>query len=174
MLSNQPLANQTAQYLMLRKIKKTMKHIKYVSLMLIVFLLIIAGCSGDYGMLERQTSTDKKMTLAELRENWEDYHIYYSRSGGTTPINIMFDPKNDETRLVGDGWFKIADQKTLSETMERIETVWVNHGVMIIEGPDGRFFGYMYCSWTEWGAFSPGGYHAKLVDEHTLYVFQGL
>ena len=150
-----------------------MKTLKYICLLVIAFVFIV-GCLEDYGLVERQTSTDNKMTLAELKENWEDYHIYYGKPRFSLPRNILFDPKNDETRVVGDGWFKIADQKTLSETMERIEITWANHEVMIVEGPDGRFFGYMYRSWSEWGNPIVSGYVGKLVDEHTLDVTANL
>ena len=154
-----------------------MKTLKYICLLVIGFAFIM-GCSGDYGIVKRQTPTDNKMTLAELRENWEDYHIYYGKPWGSIPINIMFDPKNDETRLAGDGgWHKIADQQTLSEIMERIEIAWANHEVMIIEGPDRRFFGYMYCSWGSGGdlrPFSSSVYDVRLVDEHTVHVSQGI
>jgi len=153
---------------MLREIKKTMNHIKYISLMLIVFLIAI-GCAGDYGTLKRQTSSDNKMTLAQLRENWEDYHIYYSKSGGTHPKNIMFDPKNDEKRIVGDAWYKITDQETLSETINEIEIVWDYQDVVIVEGPNGQFFGYVYSSWNT-STFNPRVSVGKLVDEHTLEV----
>ena len=88
----------------------------------------------------------------------------------------MFDPNNDETRLVGDGWYKIADQQALSETINAIQVHWDHQEAMIIEGPDKRFFGYMYCAW---GAglekfFTPSGYDIRLVDEHTVHVFQGV
>ena len=151
-----------------------MKTLKYICLLVIGFAFIM-GCSGDYGIVKRQTPTDNKMTLAELRENWEDYHIYYGKPRFSLPRNILFDPKNNETRLVGDGWHKIADQQTLSETISAIQAHWENHEVMIIEGPDKRFFGYMYCSWTEeYSSFTPSVYDVKLVDEHTAHVFQGL
>ena len=117
------------------------------------------------------------MTLAELKENWEDYHIYYGKPVGSLPKNILFDPKNDEIRLVGDGWHKIADEQTLSETISAIQVHWNNQEVMIIEGPDRQFFGYMYCSWGSGGGerpFTPSGYDVKLVDEHTVHVFQGM
>ena len=144
---------------------------------LILTIAFIVGCTGDYGLVRRQTPTDNKMTLAELRENWEDYHIYYGKPRFSLPRNILFDPKNNETRLVGDGWHKIADQQTLSETMERIEIAWANHEVMIIEGPDRRFFGYMYTSWGSGGDLSPrtsSVYDVRMVDEHTVHVSQGI
>jgi len=142
-----------------------------------IVILIMAfsvGCSGNYGIVKRQTPTDNKMTLAELKENWEDYHIYYGKPWGSIPINILFDPKNNETRLVGDGWYKITDQKTLSEIIQRIESAWSNHEVMIIKGPDKRFIGYMYCSWSEYSSFTPSIYDVRSVDEHTFHVFQGV
>jgi len=76
------------------------------------------------------------MTLAELKENWEDYHIYYGKPRFSLPRNILFDPKNDEIRLVGDGWHRIADQQALSEKISETQAHWGSHEVMIIEGPD--------------------------------------
>ncbi len=145
-----------------------MKYIKCISLILILFLLAM-GCSGSYGKIRTQAGTDKKMTLSELRENWKDYHIYYGTRGDQTPAGIMFDPKNDDTRLVGDSWFKIADQQALSETMEIIETVWGGGEVALIEGPDGRFFGYMYYPW-KGSSYGRAEISLEMVDEKTLYV----
>ena len=152
-----------------------MKTLKYISLLFIAFVFFVS-CSGDYGLVKRQTSTGNKMTLAELKENFEDYHIYYGKPAGSLPKNILFDPKNNETRLVGDGWHKIEDQQTLSETISAIQTHWDQHEVMIIEGPDGQFFGYIYCSW-DFGlgkSWTPSIYDVPLVDEHTVHVFQGV
>ena len=36
-------------------------------------------------------------------------------------INILFDPKKDDTRIVGDAWYKISDRQTLSEAVNEIE-----------------------------------------------------
>lgn len=143
--------------------------------MLIVFLLAI-GCSGDYGIIRRQSPSDNKMTLAQLRENWKDYHIYNENSGNQSN-RIMFDPKNNETKLVGDSWHKIEDQQTLSETVKVIQAHWMDQEVMIIEGPDKRFFGYTYCSWNFGGlqrSWTPSIYDVRVVDEHTVHVFQGV
>ena len=139
-----------------------MKALKRVSLMFIAFVFIL-GCSGDYGILRRQTPTDIKMTLAELRKNWEDYHLYYGTRGGRPrPQGIMFDPKNNDTRLIGDSWIKIADQPSLSEAISAIQYDYDNANVEIIEGPDGRFFGYIYTP------ILVGD--VKVVDEQTLYI----
>ena len=137
--------------------------------LLFIALVLLVGCSGDYGIIKSQTSTDNKMTLAELRENREDYHIYYENSGNLRN-RIMFDPKNDETRLVGDSWHKIEDQQTLSETIREIQTIHDFTEVMIIEGQDGRLLGYMYYSWGYRLYGTPSDIVVRRVDEHTVYV----
>jgi len=147
-----------------------MKTLKYVSLMFIAFVFFVS-CSGDYGKLRFQNDTEGKMTLAELRKNREDYHVYWCTRAYQVPVAIMFDPKNDETRIVGDSWIKISDQQTLSETIETIQSMQLNREVVIIEGPDGRFFGYMYYTFSEGRFLSPGvSAPLELVDERTLYV----
>jgi hypothetical protein len=49
----------------------------------------------------------------------------------------------------------------LFEAISAIQYDYDNAKVKIIEGPDGRFFGYMY---------SPLPINVKIVDEQTLYI----
>ena len=84
------------------------------------------------------------MTVAELRENLKEYTIYYSNRWNLKPSAIMFDPKNDDKKLVGDSWYKIEDQETLSKTIRKIQQKYNYARVEIIKGPDNQVFGYMY------------------------------
>ncbi len=138
-------------------------NIRRLAGIVILILAFIMGCSGNYGKLSKQTGTEDKMTLAELRENWEEYTIYYSYRWDSRPSAIMFDPKNNDKKLVGDSWYKIEDQEALSETIRTIQQQYDYAKVEIIEGPDNKFFGYMYY---------PYWLHipVKIVDERTLYV----
>ena len=120
-----------------------MKTLKFICLLGIGFAFII-GCSGEYGIVKRQPPADNNMTLAELRDSWQDYHIYYGTRGYPRPEGIMFDPKNNDTRLVGESWIKISDQKTLSESISMIQTRYDYAKVEIIEGPDKQIYGYLY------------------------------
>ena len=70
-----------------------MKPVKYISLMLMVFLLIL-GCSGNSGKLKTQSENDSKVTQQELIDNWSDYHIR------NRAFAIVFDPKNDDRRIL--------------------------------------------------------------------------
>ena len=139
-----------------------MKTLKYVSLLFIA-LVFFVSCSGTYGKIKAQNGTEEKMTLAELRENWQDYHLYYGTRGYPRPEGIMFDPKNDDTRLVGDSWIKIADQQSLSEAISMIQNRYDYAKVEIIEGSDKRLYGYIY--YPHW-LYIP----TEMVDERTLYV----
>ncbi len=129
----------------------------------ILIFVFIMGCTGGYGNIGKQTDTEDKMTLGELRESWEEYTIYYSYRWDSKPSAIMFDPKNNDKKLVGDSWYKIEDQKTLSETIRIIQEQYDHCHVDIIEGPDNQFFGYIY--YPHWLSLP-----VTVVDERTLYV----
>jgi hypothetical protein len=137
--------------------------IKRLAGIVILIVALVMGCSGTYGKLSKQTGTEDKMTLAELRENWEEYTIYYSYRWSTTPSAIMFDPKNNDKKLVGDSWIKIEDKETLSETISIIQQRYDYAKVEIITGPDNQVFGYMYYPFYL-------NVPVKMVNERTLYV----
>ena len=79
---------------------------------LFIFLiaLILYGCSislKNYGKLKMLPKGPGEVTIQDLIDKWEDYDIYYSGSfakyyGVRNPLGVMFDPKNNDTALVGD------------------------------------------------------------------------
>ena len=142
-----------------------MNTIKYFSLMLLAFVFIM-GCSGNTGnngKIRKQTGTGDKVTLAKLRDNWNDYDIYFSMRSNRWADAIMFDPKNNGTRLTGDSWIKIEDQETLDEKIKEVKS-WYNYRrVYLIEGKDNQVFGYMFYPYYL-------RVPVEIVDEQTLYV----
>lgn len=141
--------------------------IKRLAGMAILMSVFVTGCTENYGRIRIQTDSDNIMTLEALRENWQDYSVYYThRSGSTSSAAIsavMFDPKNDDKKLVGDSWIRIEDTDTLSEVIRIIQIWYGTARVVIIEGPDTQFFGFMYYSpWLQ--------VPVKKIDERTLYV----
>ena len=117
----------------------------------------------NYGQIKKQTGADDKVTLAELRDNWDDYYIYYGMRSNRYADAIMFDPKDNGKKLEGDSWIKIVDQESLDEKIIELQSIYSHAKVHIIEGVDNQFFGYMYYG---------GDFHVsvKIVDEETLYV----
>ena len=65
----------------------------------ILILIFIMGCSGNYGKIRKQTGSEGKVTLAELRDSWDDYDIYYGMRSNRYADAIMFDPKDNGTKL---------------------------------------------------------------------------
>jgi len=138
-------------------------NIKRLAGIAIVILAFIMGCSGTYGKISKQTGTGDKVTLAELRDNWDDYDIYYGMRSNRWASAIMFDPKNNGTKLLGDSWIKIEDQETLDKKIKEIEGQYDYARVHIIEGENNQVFGYMYYPTY---LYVP----VNIVDERTLYV----
>jgi hypothetical protein len=145
---------------------------------LILFLLVLgvlAGCSviSNYGKLTPVYKTADGMTVAELEEFWEDYHVTYTGCcGGATaakdhPSAVIFDPIGDEKTLKGDRWLKVESAYRLNKLItqiqgsERFETYYPE--LYRIMGSDGEFYGYMFTSWRH--------VPMKQLDENTMYVF---
>ena len=164
-----------------------MKTIKYICVMLIA-LISIMGCSGNYGKTHRQSQSDAKATEKELLNNWTEYNVYINRSYWVVRFKrpfeagaIVFDPKNDDKKiLVGTHWKTVKDQKTWTEFAKANTTSDGNFkltsgrntptqtsettGVLEILRPDNRKYGFFIRQ--ERMDFV----YARRVDENTLRV----
>ena len=138
-------------------------NIKRLAVLTILILALIMGCSGTYGTISKQSSADNKMTLEELRENWEEYTVYKSYRWATIPAAIMFDPKDNDKKLVGDSWYLIEEQETLSQSIRDIQDRTDYARVETVKGPDSQVYGYLYYPFYLKVV-------VKMVDERTLFV----
>jgi len=144
---------------------------KYIFSSVLLIALIIFGCVSwqkNYGKLKTIPKGPNHLTIQNLIDKWDDYHIYssdqYAGLGFRSPLGIMFDPKNNDTMLVGDRWKRVNDQKTLTDMTKRISLVtqhepWLNE----ILGPDGLLYGYLY--------YSYGVVTLKMVSDKKMYIF---
>ncbi len=144
-----------------------MAKIKYLHLALlaVVSVCIISGCSG-YGKLRLQSRYGNDVTIEKLKENWQDYIVYYTGYATNNPSGIMFDQKNDNKTLMNDKWIKIEDQETVAEVISWIKiqdfTIFYPRLYRIL-GPDNKFYGYLYTAWDH--------VLTKVVDDKTLWVY---
>lgn len=144
---------------------------KYNFLRVFLVALIISGCVSwqkNYGKLKIIPKGSNEITIQNLIDKWDDYNIYYSDQydgfSVRSALGIMFDPKNNNTTLVGDRWKKVNDQNTLAEMTQWIVLntqyePWLNE----ILGPDGRLYGYLY--------YSYGVVTLKMVGDNKMYIF---
>ena len=146
-----------------------MKKFRLLSVFLIA--LLISSCasrSNNYGKLRILPKSQNEVTIQDLIDKWDDYNIYsfdlYDGFNVRATLGVMFDPKDNDTTLVGDRWKKVRDQKTLIEM-----TKWIYPNTQYepwlseILGPDGRFYGYLY--------YSYGMVVLKLADNGKMYVY---
>jgi len=149
-----------------------MQLIKIYRLLSVILLAVfVSGCASwqnNHGNIRTLKETQNGVTIQDLLDKWDDYNVYYSDHYDgyniRSPLGIMFDPKNNDTTLVGDRWKKVRDQKDLIVMTKWIYPTtqyepWLNE----ILGPDGRFYGYLY--------YSYGFVTLKVVDDKTMYVF---
>ena len=142
---------------------------------LIVTIIFLVGCSMllSQPRLTPIARTVDEMTIEALEEFWEDYNVYFTGCcGGLQPLKghpsaVMFDPKGDDKKLVGERWLKVESKHRLNElvtrirTSERFESYYP--ALYQIIGPENELYGYMYTSWRH--------VVMKPMDEKTLYVF---
>jgi len=143
-----------------------MKKDKYQAVIALALVFLMSGCSWykSYGKVRALSRHEEKLTLQELKENWQDYTIYYAGSSVDLPSAIMFDPKRDDKALVSDKWIKVEDQETLSELISWLQhTTRFHPRLQRILGPDDQFYGYFYSGWNH--------VVLKVVDERTLWVY---
>ena len=146
-----------------------MKAIKFLSFFLVTMIIYsCASVSKNYGRLRMVSKSQNKVTIQDLINNWENYNIYFSDKyddyDPRKALGVMFDPKNNDTKLVGDRWKRIKSQKDLI-----VATQWIYPNTRFdpwlseILGPNGRVYGYLY--------YSYGSATFKVVDDNTMYVF---
>ena len=143
----------------------------YRLLGVILIAVMVSGCASwqnNHGKIRNLKESQNGVNIQDLVDKWDDYNVYYSDHYDgyniRSPLGIMFDPKNNDTTLVGDRWKKVRDQKDLIVMTQWIYPTtqyepWLNE----ILGPDGRFYGYLY--------YSYGFVTLKVVDDKTMYVF---
>ena len=122
--------------------------IKRLPGIVILILVFITGCSGNYANIKNQSEDESKVTQKKLINNWSDYDIWFRYT------IIAFDPKNDDNKiLVGSSWGTVKDQEMWTEIVKEnttsdgnIDPVWSYGpmtGVREIWGPDNLFYGYV-------------------------------
>ena len=144
---------------------------KYRFLSIILIALFVCGFSPlekKYGKLEIIPEGQHQVTIQDLIDKWDDYNIYYSDQydgfNVRAPLGIIFDPKNNDTVLVGYRWKKVNDQKTLIEMTQWICPTTLHEPCLNkILGPYDGFYGYLY--------YSCGLVTTRMIGDKKMYVF---
>ena len=149
-------------------------NLKNLAGIVVLILLFIMGCSGNYGKFKPQTESESKGTQRELIDSWSDYDIWLIYRKAQLAV-IIFDWKNDDrTILAESNWRKVKDQEMWQEIVKanttsdgdfklpgdypggtsRVEGIW---------GPDIQLYGLIV-----YQAYSVSLGSVKLVDENAI------
>lgn len=154
------------------------KRREYVSVFILaLMILLISGCA-NYGKLRMEsrhvniastklsTEYSERMTIDKLVNNWQDYDIYYAGYRADRATGIMFDPKKDDLRLLGDWWKKIESKESLDFVLNWINFPSYYHEIIPLYrmiGPDEKVYGYVYTPFIN--------VTFKKVDDKSMYVY---
>lgn len=128
-------------------------------------MLMLSGCSLPVhtGRYEIYTGKAKREPLKHLEANWDQY--YKALCGGSiaTVAPTIFDPKDDELNLLGDGYIAVKDEKSIRALIKVMEG-YAQHDPYIYKIFDdyGRFYGFVHLA----------GYRPELkrIDDRTLML----
>jgi isochorismate hydrolase len=124
-------------------------------------LAFLAGCGG-YGRLVKEPVDETNSTLRKLVENSDRYDNHFMVWPADIPIAVIFDPKDDDRKLVSDAWSPIKDKAELERVLTRLNT-WYDPRMHDIMGPDKQLYGYFYSPRSD--------VFIKAMDEKTLRVY---
>lgn len=128
-----------------------------------LLLIFFYGCAG-YGKITARP-WGETVKIGDLASNQDGYDIYYAGWYTVYPPCLIFDPKDDGRKLVGDTWYKAEDPDWISDQISWIKSFSQSFPtIQRIYGPDNGVYGFLYCD---------GGFRtvAKVVDESTIYIF---
>jgi hypothetical protein len=140
----------------------------YLFMITAILMGLTSSCSTvkGYGKLDFAGTTEPKMTLNQLVEDWNDYYIYYSGINENRVYGIMFDPKNDDRKLVGHEWWApVESQEQVRQSILSVDvfrafrnqpTLWK------ILSPDNQVHGFIYTF--RYPVI------VKVIDDQTLWV----
>ena len=117
----------------------------------VVLTYILTGCvskGGDRGRVVAQPAGGKQVTIQQLKEDFPKYDVYYSGVKPSRAVTILFCPKDGDTTLTPDRWWRgLGDQAALSNTVSwmRANAEYIQKPtVQLVTGPNARLFGYVY------------------------------
>lgn len=131
-----------------------MTGIKTQNIMIVAgigLVFFIAGCVSEgrsRGRIVAQAPIGDQVTIEKLTEDFEKYDVYYSGTKPSEAVSVLFCPKDGDTRITPDRWWRIVkDQADLKNIVS-----WMNIGiyhvswpsVLYVLGPNSRLFGYVY------------------------------
>ena len=140
-----------------------MNHLK--NIYIIIFILALVGCTSQYGKISPQDPIVAPVTIQVLAADWDRFYVYSGSRDGVRAEGLIFDPKDNTTRITSDTWIPIEDKASFDKVLNQVHVIVPNARVARILAPDNREFGFIFYRTT---LHVP----VRLVDADTLYVMR--
>ena len=119
-----------------------------IGMVLVFFLLGCVSKGGDRGRVVAQPARGERVTIQQLTEDFPKYDVYYSGRKPSMAVSVLFCPKESDTTITPDRWWRgVGDQAALSNMVSwmHVNISYVTiPTVQLVKGPNSRLFGYVY------------------------------
>jgi hypothetical protein len=129
-------------------------------------ILAVYGCA-TYGTVRSLQVYGNRITVQALVKDWQDYVIYFAGQNRSHPSAVLFKPKDDDTVIIADRWWKVENYETLTDLVDSIQRqlpiAYYYPRLLELLGPDSHGYGYVFTSWDH--------VVMKRVDDRTMVIY---
>jgi hypothetical protein len=129
-------------------------------------ILAVHGCVS-YGTVRSLPVYGNRITVQGLVKDWQDYVIYFAGQNRSHPSAVLFKPKDDDTVIIADRWWKVENYEILIGLVDSIQRqlpiAFYYPRLLELLGPDNHRYGYVFTSWDH--------VVMKRVDDRTMVVY---
>ncbi|MFC1533121.1 hypothetical protein ACFL7M_07140 [Thermodesulfobacteriota bacterium] len=135
----------------------------YMAAIGLLLTILLGGCSG-YGKI-MVIPRSETVTIEDLEKNQHKYNVFYAGWHDFDPSCILFDPKEDNKKVIGNRWDLAKDPQWVSKKISWMKSFSKVYPVLQgIYGPDGQIYGFLYC-------IEGANTAVKAIDDNTLYIY---
>jgi hypothetical protein len=112
---------------------------------LLLGLLLLAGCAGYGSVRYYDGDIDAKAKLRRMIDHFEAYNVYYAGMSEAFPSGIIFNPVAGEQTVAQKNWYPV-DSRELAEKLIRNLERYHDYPPLLytLTGEDGQAYGYIY------------------------------
>ncbi len=139
-----------------------------IKMMALVFLatLLVAGCVTlkSSGLFVAPGYKGDTITLKQIRDNLDNFDVFFMGLTEEMPTALLFDPKDDDKRVVGDRWEKVTNLDKIDDMIAFVKSFTeFDPRLFAVMGPDNQVYGYL---------LSPRvGIATRVIDDKTIYIY---
>ena len=133
---------------------------------LLLSTLLVTGCVTlkSSGLFVAPGYKGGTVTLKDIRDNLDNFDVFFMGLTEDMPTALLFDPKDDDKRVVGDRWEKVSNLDKIDDMITFVKSFTeFDPRLFAVMGPDNQVYGYL---------LSPRvGVGTRVIDDKTIYIY---